>query len=96
MAKNTATLREFSIFCYTCKKPIKVRAEDEKQATGIFRKLGHSDDKVPALAPNLGRKHRRFDRAIAGHLRKQEAAREARRRQAEKAAAAKKEADHGA
>ena len=86
MAKGTVKLREFTIFCYVCKKPITVKAEDEKQATSIFRKEGHSDDKVPALAPNLGRKSRRFDKAIAGHNARILAAKERQRKESEERA----------
>lgn len=58
-------LHTFRLFCYDCKQVIDVRAADEKQAKARFKQSGHSDDKVPALAPDFGRRSRRYDKAIA-------------------------------
>lgn len=62
MAKNQ--IREFAMFCYVCKKPVTVRGESKKEATGLFQKLGHYDQKTKALAPNLGRTSLKYLKAV--------------------------------
>lgn len=60
----------FVFFCHICKQsfPITVSAgQGIKEAGAKFRKEGHSDEKVPALAPNMGRRHQRYDKAIVRH-----------------------------
>lgn len=56
---------EHRIFCFTCKRHVVVVAEGRNEALARFRASGHSDRKVAALAPNVGRVSQRYQRAIA-------------------------------
>ena len=74
-------LKSFAIFCYVCKERHTYRGETEKEALAQFRRDGHNDEKVPALAPNVGRKSRRYERVIARHNAKVLAEKERQRRE---------------
>lgn len=58
-------LHRFVVFCYLCKKHIEVSAGDKNQATKTFLRLGHTDTKVPFLAPDQGRTSKRYESAVA-------------------------------
>ena len=67
----TVQLHQFELFCYTCKRHFTYSAEDRKAALARFRAQGHGDSKVPALAPDLGRTSRRYEKAIETHRAKE-------------------------
>lgn len=58
---------KYRFFCYVCKRHVSFDDESEKYARLRFQASGHSSDRVPALAPNLGRTSRRYQREIARH-----------------------------
>lgn len=77
MTSLAVQLHTFEMFCYTCKEKVEIRAADKKAAQARFGQAGHSEVKVPALAPNFGRSSRRYERAIEAHRRKEAEARRA-------------------